>query len=262
MLRGLLSRTWRKQLGGRPLVVGWGRPVTIDRAVEFLTPDEETETDLDDLIARYMLIDTPVPGEGGTRFSPHTPAASAGRAGDLPKRMESVVTLLRAEHQASEHGMKVRVPLHEGRRQVADVFILDGHSPYTEGEPMLGVESDVGEISNVVDPPMLLAGLSVQPYARVVLVKSDKEMPRIVVQGFLPLARSRDQDLAALVYQVASLRRHPRVAHLRRRLELTTFPSSESSEAANCCLRPSAVEAMTCRGSSNSSMSIVASWVV
>ena len=33
---GSRSRTWRKALGGRPMVVGWGRPVTIDRAVEFL----------------------------------------------------------------------------------------------------------------------------------------------------------------------------------------------------------------------------------
>ena len=41
---GSCSRTWRKALGGKPMVVGWGRPVTIDRAVEFLTEDAGHDT--------------------------------------------------------------------------------------------------------------------------------------------------------------------------------------------------------------------------
>jgi len=67
---------------------------------------------------------------------------------------------------------------------------------------MLGVEADVGELSAIVDPAMLLGGLGGVGYARVMLVKSETEEPRIVAQGFLPLGRVRDQDLAALVYQV------------------------------------------------------------
>ena len=67
---------------------------------------------------------------------------------------------------------------------------------------LLGVECDVGELSNVVDVPMLLSGIPDSRYAKVVLVSGDKEMPRIVTQGFMPLARVRDMDAAALIFQV------------------------------------------------------------
>ncbi len=63
-------------------------------------------------------------------------------------------------------------------------------------------EADIGEITEVVDPPMLLSGVLGNGFARINLVQSKTDMPRIVSQGFLPLARVRDQDLAALVYQV------------------------------------------------------------
>lgn len=40
--------------------------------------------------------------------------------------------------------------------------------------------------------------------ALVALVKSETDMPRIVTQAFLPLARATDQDIAAQIYQAAS----------------------------------------------------------
>lgn len=200
---GSMSRTWRKRFADRPLVVGWGRPVTIDRAVEFLTPDPATETDLDDLVRRYMLIDTPIPAVvDHARWSPLGEAASAGRTGDLPQRIDSIVAMLRAKHEVQPNAIVVDVPLEANRYHRAKMFVVDGTDAFVEGEPMLGVEADVGEISHVVDPAMLLSGIEGQPFARVALVKGQTEMPRIVVQGFLPLARIRDQDLAALTYQV------------------------------------------------------------
>ncbi len=99
---GSCSRTWRAALGGGPLVVGWGRPVTIDRAVDFLTPKDESDTDLDDLLRRYLLTDTPVPAPLEIRHSPLASAAAAGRMGDLPKRLEGVVSLLRAKQLATK----------------------------------------------------------------------------------------------------------------------------------------------------------------
>jgi hypothetical protein len=50
---------------------------------------------------------------------------------------------------------------------------------------------------------MLLGGFGDPGYARVALVKSTTDMPKIVTQGFLPLARVRDKDLAALIYEVS-----------------------------------------------------------
>ena len=50
---------------------------------------------------------------------------------------------------------------------------------------------------------MLLAGLAHPGYWRIAMVKSDTDMPRIIAQGFTPLGRATDQDLAAQIYQVA-----------------------------------------------------------
>lgn len=205
---GSCSRTWRKALGGRPLVVGWGRPVTIDRAVDFLTPKDESDTDLDDLIRRYLLSDTPVPAAMEVRHSPLASAASAGRAGDLSKRLEGVVAILHAKvlPKKDDTGVDLDIPLgtdEQGRKRWhrCKVFIVDGNEPFCEGETILGVECDVGEITSVVDAQMLLSGIEANRYARATLVQSDKDMPNIVTQGFLPLSRVRDMDVAAMIFQ-------------------------------------------------------------
>ncbi|MCA9659925.1 MAG: hypothetical protein KC486_16390 [Myxococcales bacterium] len=200
---GSRSATWRKALGGRPLVVGWGRPVTITRAVDFLTPDPETDTDLDDLIARYLLKDTPLPGASAAGYSPL--AAPHGRLADLPARIEKVADLLRARWQDKGDHLQIFVPLPEGRKQLVEAFIIDCAEPFNEGEPLLAVQSEVGELSAIVDPTLLLAGFGQPGYARVALLSSETDMPNIVAQGFLPLSRVRDRDLAALLYQVAAL---------------------------------------------------------
>jgi hypothetical protein len=200
---GAHSRTWKKALGGHPLVVGWGRPVTIDRAVAFLDADPDTETDLDDLIRRYLLADTPLPGEQSNAYSPLEP--KPGRIADLPQRLQAVSAMLGARWREHEKSVEVDVPLAGGRSHFVHVSVVDSVQAYGEGEPLLCVEGDVGEITSLVDPAMLLAGHSDPGFARVALVKGEHDMPRIVAQGFLPLARVRDTDLASLVYQVAGL---------------------------------------------------------
>jgi hypothetical protein len=202
---GSRSRTWRKALGGRPLVVGWGRPVTIDRAVEFLQPDPETETDLDDLIRRYLLADTPLPGERSVSYAPVADPAAQGRAGDVPDRVRNVVEMLGAKARTESRWVVVDVPLEEQRWHAARVFIVESSEPYAEGEPLLAAEADVGELTAVVEPQALFGALGGPGYARVALVRSETDVPCIVVQGFLPLARVRDQDLAALVHQVCAV---------------------------------------------------------
>jgi hypothetical protein len=199
---GARSSTWRKALGGKPLVVGWGRPVTIDRAVDFLTPDAENDTDLDDLIARYLLTDTPLPGDGGDGYSPL--AAATGRIADLPERVERIAEHLHAKWREHEGVVQVWVPLPDKRSQIVDAFVLDSGASFNEGEPLLAVRSEVGAMSGVVNPHHLLAAVGAPGYARVCLVKGEEE-PKIMVQGFLPLSRVRDRDLAALVYEVATL---------------------------------------------------------
>lgn len=212
---GSRTRSWRSQLGGRPLVVGWGRPVTIDRAVDFLTPAEDTATDLDDLLARYLLAEAEVPREVEVRWSPLASAAAAGRSADLPERLEAVLALLQAKKiAADDSGVVVDVPIGvesaapsqppRRRWHRAKLFVVDAAEPFIEGELVVGVECDVGEISAVVDPAMLLSGIPDNRYARATLVQSETEAPRIVTQGFMPLQRVRDTDIAALAFQTCA----------------------------------------------------------
>jgi hypothetical protein len=198
---GAYSVTWKKALADRPLVVGWGRPVTIDRAVEFLEHNEETQTDLDDLIRRYLVTDAPLPGEASNAYSPLVRAK--GRIADLPQRIVSVATMLGARWRELEGCVELDVRVGPTSSRFVRVFVVDSAQPYNEGEPLLAVESDIGDITSLVDPTMLLAGMSEPGFARVALVKGEKEMPTAVAQGFLPIARVRDTDLAALVFQVA-----------------------------------------------------------
>jgi hypothetical protein len=197
------ARSWRQALGGRPLVVGWGRPVSIDRALDFLRPDDRTLTDLDDLIARYLLNDTPIPSdEKGLSYSPAGSIALKGRVGDVPARMKTVCAMLGASMEVADTHVKLLVPLDDGRSQRVRVAIVDSGLPFGEGEPLLAAESDVGELTAVVEARALLDGVLPASYARFATVQGEAEAPTIVAQGFLPLARVRDQDLAALLFQV------------------------------------------------------------
>ena len=118
---------------------------TIDRAVDFLTPDENTETDLDDLIRRYLLDDNPLPGEGDGRYSPSQAAAGRGRIENLAERVGGLSQYIGAKWREQDNHVEILVPLEDKRSHVAKVFIIDSTEPFSEGEPLLGVEADVGE---------------------------------------------------------------------------------------------------------------------
>jgi hypothetical protein len=198
---GSRSRTWRKALGGKALVVGWGRPVTIGRAVDFLEPDDASTTDLDDLLRRWMLTDTPVPADEESALPP--PASKGGRVGDLAARIPKVAEMLGASWHPHETYLHVEVPLGEGRSHLVECFLVDAADPYSEGELLFGAEADVGELSALITPEKLLGGVARPGHGRIALVKGDTDMPRIVTQSFVALSRATDQDLAAHLYQVA-----------------------------------------------------------
>ncbi len=201
---GSRSLTWKKALGGNALVVGWGRPVTIDRAVDFLQPDPETNTDLDDLIRRWLLTDEPLPRDDREQTGLPESGSSRGRIGDLGQRIQPIAEMLGARWRERESHVQLEVPLDHKRTHFVEVFLIDASEPFCEGEVLVGAEGNVGELSALIDPSMLLAGVGHPGYGRIALVKSETDMPRIISQSFVPLARSTDQDIAAHIYQVAA----------------------------------------------------------
>ncbi len=198
---GSFARTWRQALGGNPLVVGWGRPVTIDRAVEFLQSHAETDTEFDDLVTRYILNDTPIPQLPEQGQQP--PASAAGRKEELTARVGPISELLGAAWREQETYFEMMVNLHGGRRHVVRLFVILGTHEYLEGRPLVGIEAEVGELSRIVEPEVLLSATGTPGFARVNLVRGKNDMPDIVVQGFLVHANATDVDIAALAYQVA-----------------------------------------------------------
>jgi hypothetical protein len=199
---GARARTWRKRLGGRPLVVGWGQPVTMERAVEFLQPRADVHTDLDDLIARYLVQDTAIPCE--VEASVVDDAASRGWLGDVPERVRTAAHRLQALWRVEQNRVELLVPLENNRRHVSSVFLCDALEPFSAGEVLLGVEAEVGELSSVVDLPTLFSGRGTPGYTRVALVKGKADAPRIVVQGFLPAHRASDHDVTSLIFEASS----------------------------------------------------------
>lgn len=201
---GARSVTWKNALGGRALVVGWGRPVTIDRAVDFLQPDDETNTDLDDLIRRWLLTDEPLPAAVPEHAGLPESATSLGRIGELNGRIQPIAEMLGARWRERDSHLQLEVPLANHRSQFVEVFLIDANQPFCEGEVLLGAESNVGELSALVDVDMALADVGHAGYGRIALVRSKTDMPRIVSQAFTPYTRATDQHIAAQIYQVAA----------------------------------------------------------
>ncbi len=196
------ARAWRKAFGGKALVVGWGRPVTHQRAIDFLEPDETTDTDFDDLIRRYLLADTPIPPEDETSLTLQEPITLSGRLDEITDRLSLVADHLRAELTKEDKYAVFRVPLEGTRSQQARVCVVDSTGPFTEGERLFAVESEIGRMSGVANAMQLLATPQRASFARLATVKGAEGEPLLVIQGFLPLTRARDQELAALVFQV------------------------------------------------------------
>lgn len=201
---GSRARTWRSRLGGNALVVGWGRPVTIDRAVEFLTAKADTETDFDDLVRRYVIDGAPIPVEAETTKGAPPSALAQGRREALDLRVRELGERLGAEHRAADRWHELSVPLADGRRHLVKITVVDASFPHAEGEPLVACEADAGEISPVLDLVPLLASFGAPGYTRLALVAGDAEIPRLAVQGFIPLSKLRASDLAALAYEAAS----------------------------------------------------------
>ncbi|XVU22784.1 hypothetical protein ACQPZJ_36760 [Actinoplanes sp. CA-054009] len=200
---GAYAPAWRAALGGHPLVAGWGRPVTLERAVDFLDADQESGVGLDDLIARWLLTDAPIPPAADAGSLP-PPAVTRGRTGRLARRVPAIAAHLGAEWAEHDNHFDVRVPLPAGRTHVVQVFAVDGSDPYAEGLPLCGFEAPVGPMSTLVTPERLLAGSSTSSFGRTALVDAGTGVPQIVTQSFAPLTGTPSRLLAAHCHQVAA----------------------------------------------------------
>ncbi|GAB7036684.1 MULTISPECIES: caspase family protein [Catenuloplanes] len=200
---GAYAPAWRAALGGHPLVAGWGRPVTLQRAVDFLEEGRESDIGLDDLIKAWLLTDSALPAPPADAGGLPPAAVLGGRIGRLRQRFPAVAERLGAGW--AEHGnhLDVTVPLPGGRSHVVQVFLVDSTDPFSEGVTLCGMEADVGPVSPLVTPETLLGTAGGPGYGRVALVAGRTGVPQVVTQSFTPLIGTSGQQLAARCYQVA-----------------------------------------------------------
>ncbi|MEV6344395.1 hypothetical protein [Actinoplanes sp. NPDC051851] len=199
---GAYAPAWRTAFGGFPLVAGWGRPVTLERAVDFLEAGPEPEIGLDDLIAHWLLTDAPIPAPSAPAGL--APAASTGgRTKGLARRIRPVTDRLGATWEQQDTHYTIMVPLPGGRTHLVRLFVVDGTDPFSEGVALCGVEAEVGPTSPLITPERLLTRTAFPGYGRIALVTGDTDVPKIVTQSFTPLAGTSSQQLAAHCFQVA-----------------------------------------------------------
>jgi hypothetical protein len=198
---GAWARTWRAALGNHPLVVGWGRPVSIERAVEFLRQNPETDTDLDDLIARYLVGDAPVPAP----IASEAPEAAAkhGRITELAERVERIAGVLSATAKPKDTWCDLGIPLPGEREHTVRLFVTHASHEYSEGKTLVAAEAEIGELTPLVETQALLGALAGPGFARISLVRGSADLPVVVAQGFMPLRHATDLEIAALAYEVA-----------------------------------------------------------
>ncbi|MDP9793872.1 hypothetical protein J2S43_002384 [Catenuloplanes nepalensis] len=199
---GAYAPAWRAALGGHPLVAGWGRPVTLQRAVDFLEEGRESDVGLDDLIRAWLLTDAALPVAGTDSGLPPA-AVLGGRIGRLRQRFPAVADRLGAGWAEHDEHLDVTVPLPGGRTHVVQVFLVDSVDPFSEGVTLCGMEADVGPTSPLITPETLLAAAGRPGYGRVALVAGPTGVPQVVTQSFTPLIGTSAQQLAARCYQVA-----------------------------------------------------------
>ncbi|GAB7045767.1 hypothetical protein JCM9534A_08930 [Catenuloplanes indicus JCM 9534] len=147
----------RAALGGHPLVAGWGRPGTLQRAVDFLEEGRESDVGLDDLIKAWLLTDAVLPAAPADPAGLPPAAVLGGRIGRLRQRFPTVVERLGAGWAAHDGHLDVTVPLPGGRSHVVQVFLVDSTDPFSEGVTLCGMEAGVGPVSPLITPETLPA---------------------------------------------------------------------------------------------------------
>ncbi|GAA0389347.1 hypothetical protein GCM10009541_35530 [Micromonospora gifhornensis] len=199
---GAYAPAWRTALGGHPLIAGWGRPVTIERAVQFLDAERKNDIGLDDLIERWLMTDDPIPAPVVTTgLSPA--AVTGGRSGPLRRRIPTIAAQLGAQWEEYDTHFELTVPLPEDRSHLVRIFAVEGAEPFIEGVQLCGMEAEVGPLSMLTTPEQLLAGSARPGYGRIALISADTGVPQVVAQSFTPLAGASNQQLAAHCYHLA-----------------------------------------------------------
>ncbi|HEU4411521.1 MAG TPA: hypothetical protein VFS43_40120 [Polyangiaceae bacterium] len=205
---GQHGERWQKALGPQAAIIAWGAPITNDRAIDFLTPDDESSKDFDDLLERHL---------GVRRVAPDGPLVEAR---ELARQHEDkLATLLLGFDELVEAAHKrLACPLQRGKRGEAYFTVRTPSSkerpdapraqtvraaPVGMADSFLLVSSLVGPYSDALDLARGLRTVSPALHLRLAIARiSPPEQDFVVVET---LFRRRRLDPITLSRNISAV---------------------------------------------------------
>lgn len=183
---------WQKALGPQAQIIGWGAPITNERAIEFLVPDDANAKGFDDLLEKHL---------GARRVTADGPLVEVK---ELAKKHEERVAtmLLTLDELAAEAVKRLKCKLEKSKS--GDSYCFEVRTPPSKdypdirrsqrvqvstmgvGDAWILVSSLVGPYSDALDLARGLRAVTPALHVRVVLGKlgsSDSEF--VIVEAIL-----------------------------------------------------------------------------
>ena len=173
---GSHASRWQKALGPQALIIGWGAPITNDRAIEFLTPSAASSKGFDDLLERQL---------GAKAVTADAPLAEAV---ELSRRHEDRIAALNLTFDELVDGAAARLKCPMTRSKSGEAYFTVRAPPSKDfpdrvrsqtvrvgpigvGEAWLNVSSLVGPYSDALDLARALRVVTPSLHVRVALAK-------------------------------------------------------------------------------------------
>lgn len=196
---------WQKALGPQAVIIGWGAPITNERAIEFLTPDEQSSKGFDDLILRHL---------GARRVCGDAPLVEVR---ELARKHEDQIALVNLSFDELVEGAakKLGVPLDRSKSGDAYFIVKTPSSkdrpnvprsqrvrvsPVAAGATWINIGSLVGPYTEALDLARALRVVAPSLHVRVALAKvTPPDAEFVMVET---LFRRRRLDVMTLVNNI------------------------------------------------------------
>ncbi|MFT3770286.1 MAG: hypothetical protein QM820_33075 [Minicystis sp.] len=175
--QGSHTSRWQKAIGPQAQIIGWGAPITNERAIEFLVPDDANAKGFDDLLEKHL---------GVRRITADGPLVEVKELAQ--KHEERVATLLLPlEELVKEAQKRLKCKMEKGK--ASDAWYLEIRTPPSKdypkidrsqvvristmgaGDAWIHVSSLVGPYSDALDLARGLRAVAQALHVRVALVQ-------------------------------------------------------------------------------------------
>lgn len=178
---------WQKALGQQAQIIGWGAPITNERAIEFLVPDDANAKGFDDLLEKHL---------GVRRVAADGPLVEVR---DLARKHEDRVAmlLLGLDELVKEATKRLKCKCEKGKN--SDAYYMEVRTPASKdypdkprsqvvrvstmgvGDAWIHVSSLVGPYSDALDLARGLRAVAGAIHVRVALVKLNPDEPEFII---------------------------------------------------------------------------------